>query len=95
MRRAAKVDANQGAIVEALRAAGASVEPLHAVGSGCPDLLVGFNGYNWLVEVKDGDKPPRERRLTDHQIRWHGKWKGQVCIVENVQQALTLIGRMS
>lgn len=39
--RAAKVDKNQPEIVEALRAEGAVVQHLHAVGVGCPDLLVG------------------------------------------------------
>lgn len=94
MRRAAKVDANQGEIVAAFREAGASVQPLHQVGNGCPDLLVGFMGYNLLVEVKDGSKPPSKRCLTQDQIKWHGGWAGQACIVENVEQALTLIERL-
>jgi hypothetical protein len=41
MRRAAKIDANQPQIVEALRKAGATVHSLAAVGNGIPDLLVG------------------------------------------------------
>ena len=44
MRRAARVDRNQAEIVVALRAGGASVQPLHAVGKGVPDLLVGWRG---------------------------------------------------
>jgi hypothetical protein len=46
---AAKVDANQAAVVAALRKIGASVQPLHGVGAGVPDLLVGFQGRNWLI----------------------------------------------
>lgn len=42
MRRAARTDANQTAIVEALRKCGASVQSLAAVGKGVPDLLVGL-----------------------------------------------------
>jgi hypothetical protein len=42
LRRASKVDANQREVVAALRGAGASVQLLHAVGEGCPDLLVGI-----------------------------------------------------
>ncbi len=54
MRRAANVDRNQPEIVAALRAAGATVEYLHAVGGGCPDLLVGYRGANYVLEVKEG-----------------------------------------
>jgi hypothetical protein len=70
MRRAA-VDKNQPAIVAMLRQVGAHVQHLHAVGKGCPDLLVGFRGENWLLEIKDGDKPPSARELTQPQKLWH------------------------
>ena len=64
MRRAA-VDANQAEIVKALRKVGATVQPLHRVGQGCPDLAVGHGGVNHMIEVKDGSKPPSARGLTD------------------------------
>ena len=86
MRRAAKVDANQAEIVARFRSLGASVEPLHAVGGGVPDLLIGYEGQNYLIEVKDGKKPPSARRLTKDQIKWHGSWVGQVAIIETVEQ---------
>ena len=93
MRRAAKVDANQGVIVDALRKAGAFVEPMHAVGSGFPDLCVGYRGETHLLEVKDGRKPPSARGLTDMQIRWHALWRGRpVQIVNDVNEALAAIG---
>jgi hypothetical protein len=90
-RRAAAVDANQSEIVEALRKAGASVQPLHSVGMGCPDLLVGFRGTNLLMEVKDGDKVPSARKLTEWQEKWHMVWEGQVCTVNNVEDALAVL----
>lgn len=92
MRRASKADANQSEIVDALRRAGASVQPLHAVGSGCPDILVGFRGVNLMVEIKDGNKPPSARRLTPDQVVWHDAWRGQVIVVKSVDEALTAIG---
>ena len=92
MRRAAKTDANQGEIVDALRAVGASVQPLHAVGGGVTDLLVGFRGANYLIEVKDGRKPPSARKLTPDQERWHRDWRGQVSIAEWPEDALRIIG---
>lgn len=94
MRRAAKVDANQPAIVEALRAVGCTVQPLHAVGKGCPDLLVGLPGTrsNLLLEVKDGSKPPSARKLTPDQAVWHDAWRGQVAVVSSVKEALEAVG---
>lgn len=91
-RRAAKVDRNQAEIVGALRAIGASVQPLHTVGQGCPDLLVGFRGDNLLVEVKDGDLPPSGRKLNERQVEWHGQWRGRVVTVSTVQEAYDALG---
>ena len=92
MRKASKIDENQVEIVKALRKAGASVTHLHAVGQGCPDLMVGFRGSNYALEVKDGRKPPSARGLTDAQLRWHMLWRGHVKIVNNVDEALAAIG---
>jgi hypothetical protein len=89
MRRAARTDANQTAIVAALRAAGASVQHLHAVGEGCPDLLVGLRGKNYLVEIKDGAKSPSQRGLTPDQQAWHLLWRGDpVTVLHSVEQAI-------
>lgn len=92
MRRAAKVDRNQSEIVGALRDMGASVQPLHAVGQGCPDLLVGFRGVNHLIEVKDGAKSASRRKLTDAQLQWHPAWRGSVTVVSSVDEAMRAIG---
>lgn len=92
MRRAARTDRNQADIVFALRGVGATVQPLHAVGQGCPDLLVGYQGQNHLLEVKDGTKPPSARKLTERQIEWRQAWRGNCCVVKNEEEALTVIG---
>jgi Holliday junction resolvase len=93
MRRAAKVDANQEQIVEALRAVGATVQTLAAVGKGVPDLLVGYQGKTLLLEVKDGRRPPSERRLTEDQLVWHGAWRGgPLAVVDGVDAALRALG---
>ena len=52
MRRAAKVDSNQDAIVDAYRGLGCTVTSLAGLGRGVPDLLVGYRGKLSLVEVK-------------------------------------------
>ena len=87
-----RVDDNQTQVVKALRAEGWTVTHLHAVGKGCPDLLVGvtrFNvKYNFLLEVKDGNK---SWKLTPDQVIWHYNWKGQVAVVTSPEQAVELI----
>ena len=91
--RAAKIDANQEAVVTALRAAGATVQSLANVGKGVPDLLVGFKGQTLLFEVKDGFKAPSARLLTEDQLRWHGVWKGgALAVVDSPDAALRMIG---
>lgn len=94
MRRAAKVDRNHSEVVNALRLVGCNVQDLSKVGDGCPDLLIGIPTVRKLVfaEIKDGAKPPCERRLTDAQVKWHARWNGYpVHIVESVSDALAIV----
>lgn len=91
MHRAARIDANQTAITDALRKMGATVLHLHQLGAGCPDILAGYKGVNILVEIKDGNKPPSKRRLTPDEQAWHATWRGQVAIVESVEDAVRLL----
>lgn len=93
MRRAARTDENHEEIVKTLRAAGATVQSLAAVGQGVPDLLVGFRGQTLLIEVKDAKQPPSKRRLTEDQIRWHGAWRGgPLAVVDGIDAALRVLG---
>lgn len=92
MRRASQVDRNQAEIVHALRKAGATVQHLHTIGQGCPDILVGKDGRNILFEIKDGEKKPSERKLTPDEVKWHSAWKGQVSIVLSAEDALWEMG---
>ena len=92
MRRAAKIDANQQQVVEAMRSMGATVHSLAALGGGCPDLLVGYNGRTVLMEVKDGNKPPSQTRLTADQLKWHKSWTGStLAIVYGPEAAIKLL----
>ena len=92
MRRAAKVDDNHDEIVQALKTCGAIVQSLAAIGKGCPDLLCAFRGRLFLLEVKDGSKPPSRQRLTDDQLSWHRSWGTLVDVVNSPEQALRAIG---
>ena len=91
MRRAARVDGNQRQIVAALRAIGCTVQTLHTVGKGCPDILVGCRGTNLLMEIKDGQKPTSARRLTDDEAKWHEEWLGQVIVVATIEEAIAAV----
>lgn len=82
--RAARVDANQKAIVNALRACGCSVYVL-----GLPlDLLVGRAGQNYLLEVKTG----KGAKFTKFQEEFRATWQGHWARVETVEQALEVVG---
>jgi len=92
-RYARKTDDNHQRIVAALRAFGASVASLAAVGGGVPDLLVGYRGVNYLLEVKDGSKVASARKLTAAQVEWFGGWRGlKPSTVENEDDASCAIG---
>lgn len=86
---AKKVDLNQSEIVLALRAAGATVQDLHELGRGVPDLLVGHRGVTYLLEVKGpGGK------LTPAESAWFETWRGQAAIVDSAESALAAIGAL-
>ena len=90
-RRAAKVDDNQAEIVAALRACGCSVAVTSSAGGGFPDLCVGIQGKNYLLEVKDGSKSPSRQKLTPDQVTFHATWEGQVNVVRNIDEALIAV----
>ena len=94
MRRAARVDENQAAIVSALRAAGASVWVI-----GLPvDLLVGKCGVTALFEVKTltGKRNPRAASYTPLQEAFMADWRGgPVATVTDVDGALRVLAAMA
>jgi hypothetical protein len=86
-----RVDDNHALIVAALRSVGCTVQSMAAIGKGCPDLLVGYQGRNLILEVKDGAKRLSKRRLTSAEVRWRDAWQGQYAVVTNVDEALSLL----
>lgn len=93
MRRAARTDANQQEIVHGLRQSGCTVLDLSAVGCGCPDILVGRAGHNWLFEIKDGSKPPSARKLTIPEQAFFAMWRGNVQVVKSLDEAIDAINQ--
>lgn len=91
MRRNAKIDDNQPAIVEGLRKFGCSVQSLANIGKGCPDIVCGYRCVNFLFELKDPAKPTSARKLTPDQEKWHSEWKGSIYVIETLEQAIEII----
>jgi len=85
MRHAKRVDANQDQIVVALRAAGAYVWIISLP----VDLLVGYKGHTFLVEIKTDAK----QRLTALQQDFFQNWGGSTLArVDSPDAALRMIG---
>lgn len=85
------MDANQGEVVQALRKIGATVTPLHAVGNGVADLLVSFRQRWFLLEVKDGSKPPSKRELTEDEKDWIAEQRAPVYVVTSALEAVNFL----
>lgn len=96
-------DSNEVEIVTALQQVGASVTRIGE--PGVPDLLVGFRGETYLLEVKhvdakgrtvrrwSGGRAPDERGLTRDQQLWWNTWTGKPpVIVRTPDEALRAIG---
>jgi hypothetical protein len=91
MRYANRIDANQNKIVDAMRKVGAVVRII-SQGDGIPDLLVGYKGYTILMEVKDGDKVPSARKLTEAEQKFFDDWRGgMLAVVNSVEEALEIL----
>ena len=88
-------DANELSIVRALEAVGASV---HRLDTPC-DLLVGWRGRNWMLEVKPA--PGKNVRSLDTQFNELQRefwltWRGEYArIVRTEREALEAIGAVT
>ena len=84
MRHAARVDANQEQIVSALRGAGAFVWII-----GLPvDLLVGYKGHSFLMEIKTDSKKRLTKLQADFFLRWCG---GMLFRIDSPEAALRML----
>lgn len=86
MRRAAKRDASENAIIDAAIAAGCKVQYL-SQGGGVPDLLLKRPDGTWLpVEVKSPGGT-----LTPQQVKWIAHY-GPIPVVESVEELREKVG---
>ena len=72
-----RVDLDQKKVITQLEEMGFSVLNLSAVGMGCPDLLVGKDGQNFLLEIKS-----EKGTLTPAQVDFRKNWQGHCGVVK-------------
>ena len=55
------------------------------VKDGFPDIVTGYQGFNFLVEIKNPDQTKSSRSLTKMEEFFHDGWRGNVMIVETIK----------
>lgn len=91
IRTASRVDANQPRIVAALRRVGCTVLHLHQL-KNCFDILVGYRGRTFLMEIKDPAQPASKRKLTPGEEEFRATWRGsEYHVVLTPEQAITIV----
>jgi hypothetical protein len=80
-------DDNHDAIVRACRQAGLLVEDVH--NGGLCDILIGFRGHLYAVEIK---APGKRKALTPKQKEKRLLWETYVFIVESAEELIKTLG---
>jgi len=92
MRRAAKVDASQEGIVEALESLECRVQSLAALGHGVPDLVACRGSEVYWIECKT-PKASRGQKLNSNQQTWAERMQVRVYVISTPEQAIELLKR--
>ena len=88
LRYAKRTDDNQAEIVKQLN----DIPGCACYVLGDPlDLLIGFRGHNYLVEIKRPDKINQPSSRTKKQKKFIPNWPGQVRIASTFDEIYTLI----
>lgn len=89
MFRAARKDANHKDIVNLFRRLGWAVLDVSQL-KNCCDLVVSKGGQTICIEIKDGTKPPSDRKLTEGEAKFQSEWKGRYQIVCSEDDVLNI-----
>lgn len=81
-------DKNHSEIVKAAGLVGATVLDLSQVGGGCPDILIGYRGLNYLIEIKNNDT---FGKLNERQKLFVDNWRGHVAEIREIDELITEI----
>ena len=91
MRRAHRLDANHGELVQAFKDLGCTVLSLAGLGAGVPDICVGYGGMQIMCELKDSNKSPSRRKLTPDEERFRMNWKGGYRLVQDLDGVMETV----
>jgi len=90
-RQTAKVDSNHPQIVKELRKLkGITVRSVATI-KNFLDVIVGYDGKNYLFEIKDPEKPPSQRKLTEGEKKFMDEWTGQADLALTTQDIIEKI----
>lgn len=92
---AKRKDRNHNEVAGRFAAFGCKVADTSSLGDGFPDMVCcrRATGWTFLVEVKDGERKPSERRLNDAEQKFHAEWPGPCFVVEHVDQVPGVLAR--
>jgi hypothetical protein len=95
--RGKKTDANHAEIRASFRNLGVYWKDVFQLPAFCDGLVI-VNGVTVAVEVKDGEKPPSERRLTKAEDEFMQEWTsagGHYRIVESSDDVVRLVSEFN
>lgn len=89
-----RTDGNQTQIFKVFRGMGCTVLNLSNLGHSADALVAITPVRQPLIEIKDGSKPPSQRKLTPAEEKFHREWKGELYIINNEDEAIALVNRI-
>lgn len=89
-RRAARVDDNQSEIVKAFRDLGWYVLIISQL-KNCCDIIVSKNSRTIAIEIKDGKKPPSQRKLSEGEEKFKAEWQGEYALITSIEDILKIM----
>jgi hypothetical protein len=81
MRKFARKDSNHDLVRGLFVENGWRVCDTHSLGGGVVDMFVARDGRTVAVEIKDWDKPPSHRVLTEAEQRFQREWPGEYLLI--------------
>ena len=96
-----RTDRNHTEIAKAFRDLGCTVADTSMVGDGFGDIVVGVQGVNLIIEIKDPLQNAARRKPRRAARGWgwcskefHVAWRGQITVIETPAQAVTLVSNV-
>jgi len=86
----AKKDDNHNAVVDVFRRCGYNVIETYAIDCGF-DFFAWAAGKVFVIEVKDGEKPPSQRKLTDNEEGAKRLYDKYYHVLKSVGEAIELV----